>query len=119
MMGQAFHFTMRKPRVDYGFERYTEESKRLLSVLDKRVGEVDWLNGAGFSLAECAILPWVAGALRPDRKELAESMFGMSNFKNIPKWVERCLAIEATNEGLQTLQNKADEAKKAAEGKAE
>lgn len=63
MMGQAFHFMFKKPKVEYAFERYTDESKRLLGILDKRVGESEWLNGSGFSLAECAIVPWVAGAL--------------------------------------------------------
>lgn len=106
MMGQAFHFMFKKPKVEYAFERYTDESKRLLGILDKRVGESEWLNGSGFSLAECAIVPWVAGALKPERAEMAEAMFGISAFKNLPKWVERCKAIEAVGKGMGALSAK-------------
>jgi len=108
-MGQAFHFAMRKPRVDYGYERYTEETKRLLGVLDKRLGESEWLNGEGFSIAECAILPWINGFLDPARAEMAESMVGISTFKNLPPWVARCKAMDPVAKGLTVLDPPAKE----------
>ncbi|WP_332813046.1 glutathione S-transferase N-terminal domain-containing protein [Ramlibacter sp.] len=62
MFGQVgfFHrfagkdFEDKRPR-----DRYVAEAKRLLAVLDQRLGESAWLAGPEYGLADIATFPWV------------------------------------------------------------
>ena len=57
--GQAHHFIRYAPEgQDYGVARYTNEAKRLLAVLDRRLGEAEYLAG-DYSVADMAAWPWV------------------------------------------------------------
>ncbi len=59
MFGQLNHFIKYAPeRVEYAIKRYTDESKRLLGVMEKRLGEVSCLAGE-YSIADIATWPWV------------------------------------------------------------
>ncbi len=60
MLGQAHHFLKFNPgRAPYAEERYASEAKRLYGVLDKRLGEVEYLSGS-YSIADMATWPWIA-----------------------------------------------------------
>ncbi len=59
MMGQMGHFTSFAPeKIPYAIERYTSEVTRLARVLDKRLGDAEWLAGAELSMADIATFPW-------------------------------------------------------------
>ena len=61
MMGQANVFYRYAPeRIPYAIERYQREVRRLFEVLDKRLGEHEFLAG-GYSLADIANWSWVRG----------------------------------------------------------
>jgi GST-like protein len=58
MGGQAAHFLRYAPeRIDYAIERYTQETLRLTRVLERRLGEVEYLAGNDFSIADIAVWP--------------------------------------------------------------
>ena len=60
MLGQAVHFTRYAPAgQDYGRARYLTEAKRLHEVLDRRLGESEYVAGHFFSIADIALFPWV------------------------------------------------------------
>ena len=60
MFGQAHHFRKYAPeKIPYAFDRYTNESGRLYGVLDRRLGEEEYLAG-DYSIADIACFPWVA-----------------------------------------------------------
>src|SRR3954469_15060805 len=40
-------------------DRYVAEAKRLLAVVDKRLGESAWLAGDDYSIADIATFPWI------------------------------------------------------------
>ena len=40
-------------------QRYVKESKRLLSVLEKRLAERAWIMGGEYSIADIATFPWI------------------------------------------------------------
>src|SRR3954468_23470011 len=40
-------------------DRYVEESRRLLAVVDKRLAESAWLAGDDYSIADIATFPWI------------------------------------------------------------
>jgi GSH-dependent disulfide-bond oxidoreductase len=59
MMGQASHFRNYAPEpVPYAVERYTNESLRLLAVMDKRLTDHKFLAGNDYSIADMACYPW-------------------------------------------------------------
>ncbi len=60
MMGQAFVFLNYFPeKIPSVIDRYKNESARLLGVLDKRLGEAEYLAG-DYSIADMATYPWAA-----------------------------------------------------------
>lgn len=60
MQGQANHFFKFAPeKIAYGIKRYTDETKRLYSVLERRLKEVPFLAGNSISIADIATWPWV------------------------------------------------------------
>jgi GST-like protein len=61
MMGQANVFYRYAPeKIPYAIERYQREVRRLLEVLDTRLGEAEYLAG-DYSIADIATWAWVYG----------------------------------------------------------
>jgi GST-like protein len=59
MAGQAHHFRQFAPeKVAYGIQRYTDEVNRLYGVLDRRLGDREYIAGA-YSIADVACFPWI------------------------------------------------------------
>ena len=64
MAGQAHHFLKYAPSLEppqdlpYAKDRYRNEVARLLGVLNKQLGENDYVAGDFYSIADMAIWPW-------------------------------------------------------------
>ncbi|MDB5498706.1 MAG: Thiol:disulfide oxidoreductase [Phenylobacterium sp.] len=59
MHGQAHHFVRYAPEgQEYGVARYVNEARRLIAVLERRLGEADFL-AEEYSIADMAAWPWV------------------------------------------------------------
>ena len=59
MQGQLNVFLKYAPeKISYAIKRYTEETKRLYSVLDERLSEVEYL-AEEYSIADIATWPWI------------------------------------------------------------
>ncbi|MCG5538331.1 glutathione S-transferase N-terminal domain-containing protein [Halorhodospira sp. 9622] len=96
MFGQAGHFRNQAPeRVDYGIERYTQETERLLGVLDRRLGEVPYLGGVAYSIADMATYPWVQVAERLGQR--------MGDFPNALRWSDEIGERPAVERGMAVL----------------
>lgn len=80
-----------------GRDRYREESKRLLGVLEQRLEGRQWLMGDEYTIADIAIFPWIRGAKMFYK---AEEAFEMASRPNVMAWVERCIARPASEKGL-------------------
>ncbi|MGZ5896754.1 MAG: glutathione S-transferase family protein [Xanthobacteraceae bacterium] len=82
-------------------ERYVNETKRLLGVLDKRLGgdghTWPWIMGDEFTIADVASLGWVRSIVGFYG---ARELVGFDNFKNVGAWLERGLARPAVERGL-------------------
>lgn len=90
MFGQFGHFyKYGKDKCDhpYPVERYTNETKRLLGVLDDRLKERSYLVGDEYSIADMATFPWV-GAL--DWAYKAKDTLELNNFTHVMNWYKRC-----------------------------
>jgi GSH-dependent disulfide-bond oxidoreductase len=63
MLGQAQHFRRFAPTpLPYAITRYTEEALRLYRVIEKRLGDSEFLGGNSYSIADIAAYPWVGRA---------------------------------------------------------
>ena len=61
MLGQAHHFIHYNPdKSEYASERYGNEAKRLYGVLDKRLGQHEFIAGDDYSIADMATWPWIS-----------------------------------------------------------
>jgi GST-like protein len=78
-------------------ERYTNEAKRILGVIDQRMDGRQWFMGDEYTIADLVIFPWVR-ALREGYG--ASEFLGLDNFPNAMAWVERCIARPASQVGL-------------------
>jgi len=96
MFGQANHFRNYAPeKIPYAVDRYTNEAGRLYRVLEKRLGETEYLAGNDYSIADIATFPWVR---EPDRRgqEVAE-------LPNVKRWIDAIAARPAVQRGLEVL----------------
>lgn len=60
MFGQFGHFyRYAKEKLPYPIERYTNEVRRLLGVLETQLGAHDYLIGNEYTIADIATFPWV------------------------------------------------------------
>lgn len=60
MTGQYGHFNVYAPeKIPYAIERYTNEAKRLLDVLDKRLAGRAFIAGDDYTIADMAAYPWI------------------------------------------------------------
>jgi len=78
-------------------ERYVNESKRLLGVLDDRLKGRRWLMGEDYTIADIATLGWVNNLITFYE---ARELVGYDRFANVAGWLERGLARPAVQRGL-------------------
>jgi GST-like protein len=97
MFGQAFHFRSGAPeRVPYAVDRYSNEVGRLLGVLDRRLGEAEYLAGSEYTIADIATWPWVKNA--PSQGQ------NMENYPNVTRWIKAIYERPGVKRGLKALE---------------
>lgn len=100
LLGQAHHFRKYAPqedrsKIEYGIERYTNESQRLYKVVDKHLAYNEFLAGDEYSIADIATYTW----------SLNYEMEGVDiePLKNIRRWQEIIGKRPAVQEGMKIL----------------
>ena len=79
------------------FNRYRDESVRLLGVMDRQLDGRKYLTGEEYSIADLATWPWVrtlSGFYE------ADEIVGMDSFTNVRTWVERCFDRPASRKAV-------------------
>ncbi|SCA56969.1 putative S-transferase [Candidatus Terasakiella magnetica] len=95
MLGQAHHFRKYAPvQVDYGIERYTNEATRLYGVMDKRLGQADYLAG-DYSIADIAAMPWI--------RSYKDQGQDLDSYPNLKRWFLAIKERKAVRRGLAVL----------------
>lgn len=78
MAGQNGHFRVYAPeRVPYAIARYTRETRRLYTVLDRRLAERAFVAGA-YSIADMACYPWIV-----PHREHGQDLY---DFPHLARW---------------------------------
>jgi GST-like protein len=85
-------FEDKRPR-----DRYANETKRLLGVLNQRMAGRDWIMGADYSIADIAIWPWVRNLVGFYG---AGDLVGFSDFAELPRVLAAFEQRPAVQRGL-------------------
>jgi GSH-dependent disulfide-bond oxidoreductase len=78
-------------------DRYVEEAKRLLGVLDGRLAGRSWIMGDAYTIADIATFPWVRNLIGFYE---AADLVAIRNFPQVTRALEMFLARPAVARGL-------------------
>jgi GST-like protein len=96
MLGQNHHFRIYAPeRIQYAYDRYTNEAKRLYGVLDRQLGKHEFVAGKQYTIADMAIFPWCRNA--------ANQGIDWADLPNAKRWFDAMEARPAVQRGLKVL----------------
>ena len=91
MAGQLGHFrNYSETRIDYAIERYANEYNRLLGVLERQLGDNEYICGE-YTIADMASWPWVRSHERLDQP--------LDEFPAVQRWFDRIQARPAVERG--------------------
>jgi GSH-dependent disulfide-bond oxidoreductase len=96
MLGQAHHFRIYAPeKIPYAIDRYSNEAKRLYSVINKRLAVSTYLGGHDYSIADIAVFPW----LRSWKNQGVE----LSDYPHLKGWFDEIAKRPAVQRGVAVL----------------
>jgi GST-like protein len=95
IFGQAAHFLYATPEpVPYAVERFCDEARRLAEVMDRRLGDSEYLAGE-YSIADVACYPWLARWQRLG--------IDLDEMPNLTAWLEAVASRPAVRRGLEPV----------------
>jgi GST-like protein len=98
MLGQLGFFALRAPeKAPLAIDRFTEEAKRLLGVLEKRLGQTAYLAGDDYTIADIACYPWCLGASTFMAPVLGETLAASPGFQ---RWMKAIGERPAVQRGM-------------------
>ncbi|KQO09080.1 glutathione-dependent disulfide-bond oxidoreductase [Sphingomonas sp. Leaf242] len=100
MLGGGFgHFYAYAPvKIEYAIDRFAMEVKRQLDVLDRRLGESEYIGGDEYSIADMAVWPWYGALVSGEVYEAAEFLQA-NDYKNVLRWTDLIGARPAVKRG--------------------
>jgi GST-like protein len=100
MLGQLgfFHqFAGKEIEDTRPLQRYVDETRRLVGVLDARLAGREWIMGDEFTMADISMLGWIRALVGFYE---AGPLIGYDGFGNVDAWLKRGLARPAVQRGL-------------------
>jgi GST-like protein len=95
IFGQVAHFLYAAPEpLAYAVERFCDEAQRLAEVMDRRLGDRDYLAGE-FSIADVACYPWLARWQRLG--------IDLDELPNLTRWLDAVSSRPAVKRGLEPI----------------
>jgi len=96
MLGQTHHFRMYAPeKLEYAINRYSNEAKRLYSVIDRRLSQSAWLGGADYSIADIATFPWL--------RSWENQGIVLAEYPHLQAWFNKIAERPAVQRGVKVL----------------
>jgi len=98
MLGQTHHFRIYAPeKIPYAVDRYTNETKRLYGVMNKRLAKSKYIGGKDYSIADMAIFPWL--------RSWKNQGIDWNDFPHLRGWFDEIAARPAVVRGVEVLAN--------------
>jgi len=100
-LGGGFgHFYAYAPtKQEYPIDRFTMEVKRQLDVLDRRLGESEFIAGPDYTIADMAIFPWYGGLVKGWSYGDAAAFLDAQSYRNVHRWADMLLERPAVKRG--------------------
>ena len=96
MLGQAHHFRLYAPeKIPYAIDRYTSESRRLYSVMNRQLAGSTYIAGAEYSIADIAIFPWL--------RSWKNQGIDWNDYPHLKGWFDEIGARPAVQRGVAVL----------------
>lgn len=96
MLGQAHHFRIYAPeKIDYAYERYSNEAKRLYGVLNHQLGQAEYLAGERYTIADIACFPWA--------RSWQNQGIDWADFPHAKRWFDTISERPAVQRGVKVL----------------
>ena len=96
MLGQAHHFRIYAPeKIDYAYDRYTNEAKRLYGVMNKQLEAHKFIAGNQFTIADIAVFPWL--------RSWQNQGVDWADYPALKDWFDRVEARPAVQRGVAVL----------------
>ena len=96
MLGQAHHFRIYAPeKIPYAIERYTNEAKRLYSVMNRQLARSRYIAGPEYSIADIAIFPWL--------RSWKNQGIAWDDYPHLKGWFDEIGARPAVQRGVEVL----------------
>ena len=96
-VGYFYKFAGREIADKRPLERYRDESKRLLGVIDQRLAGRQWIMDDDYTIADISMLGWVRNLIGFYG---ARELVSFDELEHVPGWLERGLARPAVQRGL-------------------
>ena len=98
MFGQNGYFQGYCPEdVPLAKERYNNVCKQLYGVMDRRLGESEYLAGSNYSIADVATFPWTM----PKQQEMHH--IDITQYPNVKRWSETVAMRPAVQRGIAVM----------------
>ena len=96
MLGQTHHFRIyASEKIPYAIDRYTNETKRLYGVMDKRLVSSPYLGGRAYSIADMAVYPWL--------RSWQNQGIDWADHPHLKAWYDKVEARPAVQRGIHVL----------------
>ncbi|HLY04543.1 MAG TPA: glutathione S-transferase N-terminal domain-containing protein [Rhizomicrobium sp.] len=96
-VGYFYKFAGREIEDKRPLERYRNEAKRILGVLESRLDGRQWIMDDEYSIADVAMLGWVRNLIGYYG---ARDLVAFDDLQHVPAWLDRALARPAVQRGL-------------------
>lgn len=100
-LGGGFgHFYAYAPtKIEYAIDRFAMETKRQLDVLDRRLGESEYLAGSDLTIADIAVFPWYGGLAQGLLYGDSATFLDVASYTNVQRWSTAIAARPAVKRG--------------------
>lgn len=100
-LGGGFgHFYAYAPtKIQYAIDRYAMEVKRQLDVLDRRLGESEYLAGSEYTIADIAVWPWYGVLTQGKIYGESAEFLSTHEYKNLVRWTAKIAERPAVKRG--------------------
>jgi GST-like protein len=100
-LGGGFgHFYAYAPtKIEYAIDRFAMEVKRQLDVLDRRLGESEYLAGDAYTIADIAVWPWYGGLAKGRLYDTSSVFLQVQDYKNLQRWTDQIAERPAVQRG--------------------
>ena len=105
-LGGGFgHFYVYAPeKIQYAIDRFAMEAKRQLDVLDRRLGESEYIAGPDYTIADMAIWPWYGALMKGRLYGESAKFLAVQDYRHLSRWTETIGNRPAAKRGVMVNQ---------------